>query len=443
VDSTTAQVTVNNIDPTVTITSITPIDSVSEDEGGVDGRLDETEGFVVKGTVTDPGILDTFPVTNLEVDLNFDGDVNDTGETVPIPLTQISPGNYTFEQTFSQVQDDGRWTDSAGNPAWNNETASDKLAVAVKVEDDDTGQGSASEDTFVHNVEATFGDDVGLTYELDANGFLTSATVLGSIVEPGVEDFHRVSVLWGDGGVGDGYVNPIELAPGELSFEIKRVFSGGTPITLADLYPLTVTVRDDDSGTNTVALQRPNGECMVTGFAVYNVGSDRRAIDQAEKAQGVPYFGDGLMVKTVAEGTGNVNRCIFARTVKSSTWRTEFGKKVVLRDDQQPKPDGPATTPAKPNGSNLPGAGVRILGGNRWRYDDVDIPSFGIPAQTIPGGKEATYNFKISNIPGQLFVNASWSLKIDIDATGKVAMTPTPSGKAPVAKPTVIPVVKP
>jgi len=53
-------ITVNNVAPTVTITSITPIDSVSEEKGGVDGRLDETEGFVVRGTVTDPGLLDTW-----------------------------------------------------------------------------------------------------------------------------------------------------------------------------------------------------------------------------------------------------------------------------------------------------------------------------------------------------------------------------------------------
>jgi hypothetical protein len=159
---------------------------------------------------------------------------------------------------------------------------------------------------------------------------------------------------------------------------------------------------------------------------------------RAEKETGVQYFGDGLLVNTVAEGTGDVSKCIFERTAKTSTWRTELGNKLILRNDQQPQPDGPATTPAKPFGSGLPGADVRQQG-NNWRYADMDLPSFGLAGQTLPGGKDSTYRFKISNTVGQVFIDRSWSLKIDIDAAGNVTMMPNAGGKVPTARPTIIP----
>ena len=425
-DLTTAQVTVNNVDPTVSITSITPIDSVKPADGGVDGRLDETEGFIVKGTVTDPGVQDTHTAT-LEVDLNFDGDVNDDGETVSVSLTQVSPGSYTFEKTIAAVLDDG--------PAPGNDTAQDPLPVTISVRDDDTGVGEGQRSRTIFNVAPAFApapDDISFQFDDDFN--ITSASISGGITDPGHKDIHTVVVEWGDGVTQT-------LLDASASFTVRRTFSPDPYFSGDSLYPVTVHLKDDDTGKETFVVQRVRGECVVTGFAVYNVGSDRRAIDRVEKALGVKYFGDGLMVQTVAEGTGDISRCIFERTVQSSTWRTEFGKKVVTRDDKQPKADGPATTPNNPNGSNLPGAGVRQRG-NQWRYDDVDIPSYGIPIQTIPGGKTADYTFKISNKAGQVFVNNKWRFELKVDATGKVTTTPTPSGKAPVPKPAPIPTVK-
>ncbi len=105
-DVKTATVAVNNVAPTVTITSIEIIDSVSTEDGGVDGQLDETEGFIVRRTVTDPGVLDTLPIANLKVDFNFDGTIDPSTEVLPLAL-QGGSGSWTFKQTIAQVLDDG------------------------------------------------------------------------------------------------------------------------------------------------------------------------------------------------------------------------------------------------------------------------------------------------------------------------------------------------
>ena len=248
--------TVKNADPVVMIDSITAIDSVSPGDGGTDGQIDETEGFIVKGTITDAGINDTFPVAELTADINFDGTI-DTTETYSLTLIKEPDGVWKFEQSVEQVLDDGPWTDGAGNPAWNNETSSDPITVSVVVVDDDTGTDDGTATPSVHNIEAAFKDDVFLLYDLDPQGDLVSATVHGSIVEPGAEDFHRLSVLWGDGAVGDGLLDPLELNPGVFSFQIHRIFSSGQAVSLSSLFPIQAELWDDDSGIAQVQL----GDC--------------------------------------------------------------------------------------------------------------------------------------------------------------------------------------
>jgi hypothetical protein len=50
----TKNITVHNVAPTVTITSIEPDDSLLEN-----GRVDEGEGFTIHGAIVDPGVNDT------------------------------------------------------------------------------------------------------------------------------------------------------------------------------------------------------------------------------------------------------------------------------------------------------------------------------------------------------------------------------------------------
>jgi hypothetical protein len=267
-DSNTASVKVKNVKPTITITSITPIDSVPTEQGGVDGRLDETEGFVVKGTVTDPGVNDTHTAT-LEVDLNFDGDVDDDGETVAVPLTLVSPGNYTFEKTIARVLDDGASYDPNTHAhLWGNETVVDDFAIDVRVEDDDTGVGTASDTELVWDVSPRFIDDPndpddqpGVIFQFDSSDVLVSAIVNGSFADPGDEDYHDIVIAWGDGGV-----SFERLFPGDLAFSVQRNFSSSPP-SLEDLYPIVLYVSDDDTQLDAFVLA--NNDCDDVSLPAY------------------------------------------------------------------------------------------------------------------------------------------------------------------------------
>ena len=241
--------TVKNVDPKVTITSITPIDSVSTDDGGVNGRLDDTEGFVVKGTVTDPGILDTHTAT-IKVDRNFDGDFDDDGEAVNVPLAGGN-GSWTFEYTVPSIFDDGAFADSTGAPAWNNETTNDTLPVSAFVVDDDTGTAVQTSMHEVYNVPPQFESnshglvEPAFTFEFDDEGvYLKNAIVAGSFKDVGTKDFHEVKITWGDG-----VVTPEVLGPGVTTYAITRNFGIPGRDDFESIFPIEVEVFDDDKGT--------------------------------------------------------------------------------------------------------------------------------------------------------------------------------------------------
>ena len=157
----------------------------------------------------------------------------------------------SFEKTIEQVLDDGAWTDAVGNPAWNNETASDQLSVTVKVDDDDTGQGFASQNATIHNVAPKIAKEVGskptVALQFDDDGNAIGAELTGSFTDPGIQDFHKVVVTWGDTGA-----STQTLDPGVLSFTISTGLSG----EITDLYPITIDVTDDDTGADTYVIDK-------------------------------------------------------------------------------------------------------------------------------------------------------------------------------------------
>ena len=244
-DTQTATIVVKNVAPTVTIDSITAIDKVLATDANGDptdwlnaGQLDESEGFKVTGTVTDPGVNDTFPTAKLEVDLNFNGTI-DTGESINLSLNGGN-GTWTFDNTVAAVADDGPWL--------GNGTLADDLGLKVLLEDDDAGAGSQTDTVVVWDVPPTIIDDPEVhddqpaaSFQLDSQGNMTSATVNGAFHDPGNEDEHEIIIEWGDGGV------TIEvLSVGDRAFSVKRVFQTNTPMTPEELEPIIVYVYDDD-----------------------------------------------------------------------------------------------------------------------------------------------------------------------------------------------------
>jgi len=246
----TSSLTVNNVAPTVAITSITPIDSVSPEQGGVDGRLDETEGFVVRGTVTDPGVLDTFPVAKLDVDLNFDGlfgwSLAGGNESFPLTLVPVTgtPGAWTFERTIANVQDDGLFGQS-----WpSNGTPNDPVTLKAIVTDDDTGIGAATSEVLAHNIAPKFVGRPTLLVSEDALGDPVSATLSGTFEDPGTADQHSLIVKWG----GQEYV--YVLPTGTRSFDVH--FPSQWVLTWGRLGTVEIVLDDNDTGTDRVVLNR-------------------------------------------------------------------------------------------------------------------------------------------------------------------------------------------
>jgi hypothetical protein len=259
----TRTVTVNNVEPTVTIDRIEVRDAVlsTNPVTGVStylnpGQLDESEGFKIFGTVTDAGVLDKQTVT-LRMDLNFDRDTDDPGETSgPITPDPDGPGRWKFEYTVAEVVDDGGTYDADGNRVWGNETESDDITIHAEVVDDDAGTGSGQSTAIVYNVAPAFLGEPFLTFGYDDDANPTSVTVHGDFSDRGSQDMHELYITWGDGKYGDGSTptnQPIPVQDG--AFEVTRLFSVGEVDEESDVYPVLLRLKDDDTGQATKTLE--------------------------------------------------------------------------------------------------------------------------------------------------------------------------------------------
>lgn len=249
--TTTASITVNNVAPTVTIDSVTAIDKVlaTDEDGNATqwlnpGQLDESEGFIVRGSVTDPGVADTVTAT-LEVDLNFDGDTLDNQESFTVLLTPDTThfGRWTFEHLIAVINDDG--------PSPGNGTAEDSIMVSAHVEDDDTGYAWATKSAVVKNVSPMFSSmpQLQLDTGVDNEGnTVVLSTASGKFFDPGNLDRHSVVALWSDG-----VETSMQLDSTAQEFFIARNLGA---IDTADLSVMLSDLRitDDDLGQVSIGL---------------------------------------------------------------------------------------------------------------------------------------------------------------------------------------------
>ncbi len=87
---------------------------------------------------------------------------------------------------------------------------------------------------------------------------LPASTVENSVVElsgsfddRGAEDTHQVLIDWADG-----TTNEVAVPPGQKNFAIKHLYRDDNPTgSILDVYPIRVTVRDDDGGEAVSVLQ--------------------------------------------------------------------------------------------------------------------------------------------------------------------------------------------
>ena len=191
------EVYVNNVRPVVTAEGIT---------------IDENGWATVSGTITDPGSQDTFTVTI---------DWGEGADTYSYPV-----GTSAYSEQHQYLDD---------NPTG---TPSDVYPITVTVEDDDGGSGTASTSVTVNNVDPVVTAE-GST--IDENGW---ATVSGTITDPGTQDTFTVSIDWGEGA--DTYSYPA----GTTTYSVQHQYLDDNPTgTPSDVYPITVTVEDDDGGS--------------------------------------------------------------------------------------------------------------------------------------------------------------------------------------------------
>jgi len=198
----TASVTVNNIAPSnVTLNS---------------GAIDENGTFNLLGSFADPGTLDTHTVV-----INWGAGEGTT--TLDLPA-----GVLAFSASHQYLDD---------NPTG---TPSDVNSVNVTVTDDDTGAGTAATTVTVNNVAPVVGPIVGPSPTPAVRG--QTVAFAGSFTDVGTLDTHQVS--WD---FGDGTVIPFHPSTDAGALTPTHVFREAGP------YTVTLTVRDDDTGTTTIS----------------------------------------------------------------------------------------------------------------------------------------------------------------------------------------------
>lgn len=198
-----AIVTVNNVDPTVTTLSATPIL--------------ENGTTTLSGVIGDVGSLDTF---TLEIDWDNDTVVDETH-------TGLAAGAFSY---MHQYLDDDPTA-----------TAVDNMSISVTVTDDDTGSVTESTTVEVTNVDPII--DAAITGPVDPVAIDNQTFAIGvTFSDAGASDTHDVTWGWGDG-------------TSDTQMGVVSPASAGHQYADPGVYKVTVTVTDDDGGTVTDAFE--------------------------------------------------------------------------------------------------------------------------------------------------------------------------------------------
>jgi hypothetical protein len=204
--SATTGITVKNVAPS----SLTA--NLSDDD------IDEGDSTTLSGTFTDPGTLDTHTVTI------------DWGDGSPNTVIPLAAGILAYSTSHTYADDN----------------ALDSYTISIGVSDDDSGSTSTTKGISVHNVAPEL-SAVGVTSaSIDENG---TATLEGTITDPGTNDTFTLTVDWGEGAP---QVYP--LSAGSTSFSVTHQYLDDNPTaTASDVYSIGVSIEDDDLGSDTAS----------------------------------------------------------------------------------------------------------------------------------------------------------------------------------------------
>ena len=200
-------VTVDNVAPEITFFNVFP------------SPLDEGGAVTLQLAFDDPGTLDSH-----SVDIDW-------GDGSGVETINLGDGELSLVTSHIYLDDN-----PTGDPT-------NDYTVTVTVSDDDTGTDSAMQTVTVDNVapEITF---FSVTTPINEDGI---ATLQLAFDDPGILDTFTVDIDWGDGTA----IETINLGAGETSLETTHKYLDDNPTgTLSDDYSVTVTVTDDDTGSD-------------------------------------------------------------------------------------------------------------------------------------------------------------------------------------------------
>ena len=186
------------------------------------------------------------------IDSNFscDFEIGETNGRIDGDFSSIYYDSTTNQGTFSYlifgVPDDGVSASASDPVAASNHTSSDSMKIRlVAVKKTSSEDSEIVLDTFdltaeVVNEDPYFTLPPGLTFDTNAAGD-TVITVSARFADPGPLDRHRLVISWGDGGQTQGDWS------GDNPITAQRIIPAGEAVP--SLYPITVTLEDDDTGT--------------------------------------------------------------------------------------------------------------------------------------------------------------------------------------------------
>ncbi len=184
--------------------------------------IPENNTAVFTGTITDPGVLDTFIVVVDWMDGSVPGTYN---------LLASATGSQAFSFSHQYLDDDPTGTNF------------DNYPVFITVTDDDNGSDSATVLARVDNANPIVVIPNGLAPHI-AEHSTTGLITLATFTDAGTLDTHTVTVDWGDGtplDLGATLIEPAGATPGQIL--ANHLFDDGPGVRT-----VTVTVTDDDTG---------------------------------------------------------------------------------------------------------------------------------------------------------------------------------------------------
>lgn len=192
--------------------------------------VDENGTVTLTGTITDPGVLDTFVVS-----VNW-GDPLDPQTTHAI---HRNAGATDFSMTYQYLDDDPSGT------------AMDTYTIAVTLRDKDGGEDSDNTQAVVSNVAPNL-SNLTIT-PINENG---TVTLTGTITDPGTLDTFTLDIDWGDPlSPSNAQQTTYGASASPISFSLTHQYLDDNPTgTPSDNYSVSLTLKDDDGGQDTAVV---------------------------------------------------------------------------------------------------------------------------------------------------------------------------------------------